>query len=420
MTTDVTLVRPYQDPIDTFRATSIAEMFMVVPRPRKYWNVLNTAGASFIYDMGIDPEVRSLIFTFQNRTVSHTLRVELDLPPYLRSNLGNVFDVPAIGEGEVGKGIINAVFNFSEAQAATVVPGVDEDFIIFNVQPLGVNGPVFVSTLTIPPVDLNEVTEDTDDVVVDDDVVTDTEETPTDIPEEPIFIEKEVVVNVEVNKWISGLDGQSHDWPPPTGWEVGNDGRMYPPIIIPDPCEVTTGTERDIENISAGDRTPLEQLIYEARDVPPSFGSDTKRRGYIVDVDPFLTGVNTSRVSGRTIELIVADAKDNDVGFKIINWKKYFRNGQLVPDAVSNDEMKQFFLDSNIGVSYLKQGEIASGSWFSRYRIMTNSIKRLLEDGRKIEVENDDDDGALRTKRNWVTIMALVREIEMNGEGNTP
>jgi len=477
MTVPVTLVTPFQDPPNTFRASSIADMFRVVPSPGKYWNALRPdvgtlrqlSAASFIYDVGINPKVRSLIFTFQNRTISHTLRVELILPSYLRSDLGNVFDIPHRGDTETppvavltnpsptpvatdfvfspkllfstiapsadfvgtspasgseqwqgsGKGLINVLISFSETQAQTFVPGTFEDAIIFKVTPLNVAGPVFVDESAPIPVDLNEVVGEDDTVPRDDDVVTPEDEEPMDkgVVEVPVFIDREVEVTVEVNKWIDGTDGQSKDWPPPTGWEVGNDGRMYPPVPDPEVCEVTTGTERDIEDIPEEERTPLEQLLFESKDIPPTFGGDTRRRGYIIDLDPILEGFNTGRVTGRTIELLVADSDDDDVGFKIINWKTTFRNGQQVPDPTTNEEMRAFFEKSNLWTGYLKQGVTIPGAFFNPDAIVTRTLKQLLEEGTKLSVKSDDDENDIRRHRLWGNVMTLVKDIETNGEG---
>jgi len=136
-------------------------------------------------------------------------------------------------------------------------------------------------------------------------------------------------------------------------------------------------------------------------------------------VEPWLSGQNTSRVSGRTIELIIADADDDDVGFKIINWKKFFRNGQPVPNPVSNDELREYFSDVNLFTGHVKQGIAVPGSIHSRNRFISIILGRHLEDGTKINVENDDSEERLRSKRMLATVLAFAKEIETNGEGNT-
>jgi len=447
MTVPVILVTPYQDPPNTFRATSITDMFRVVPAPDKYWKDLDSLGASFIYDVGLGPEVRSLIFTFQNRTVSHTLRVTLTLPPYLRSDIGNVFDVPRIMDTTTppvvvpddlpegvrfypiivpetfapiegsGKGIINVWISFSEEQAKTYIPGTFEEAIIVDVVPLNVNGPVFVDETAVDPIDLNEKLEEGDTVPRDDDVITPPDEEPTDEAEleVPVFIDRDVEVPVEVIKWIDGTDGQSKDWPPPAGWQAGNDGRMYPPIIESE-CEVITGTERNVEDIPEDQRTPLEQLLFESLGIAPTFGGATQRRGYVIDLDPLLSGFNTSRVTGRTIELLIGDSKKDGIGFKIINWKKTFKNGETVPPP-SNSEIRQLFEKTELYTGHLKEGVIVPGGIFSPDRLVSLSIKKLLDENKKLYVAEDADEGDLRRIRIWGTTMALVKDIEANGEG---
>ena len=431
MTVPVILVTPFLEPPNTFRATRLTDMFRVVPTPQKYWNALGTAGASFIYDVGLDPQISSLIFTFQNRTVSHTLRVELDLPPYLRSDLGTIFDVPAIGDTTTppvameqyagpGKGLINIVISFSEPQALTFVPGTFEDFIVFTIRPLDVAGPVFVDKFAPFPIDLNKIITSDDTVPRDDDKVTPKDEEPKDknIIEVPVFIDREVEVPIEVNKWVDGTDGKSKTWPPPPGWSVGNDGRMYPPVPPAEVCD-TTGTTRDPADVPESERTPLERLLFESKDIPASFGQNTKRRGYVIDIEPLLDGFNTGRATGRTIELLVADSDDQSVGFKIINYKKTFRNGQTVPNPVTNDEMKNYFEKSNLYTGYIKQGVNIPGSPFSLDKLAVLSIRDSLSKGKKIFVKDDDDEAQLRRIRLYGNVMALVKDIETNGEGKS-
>lgn len=80
-----TLVRPFQDPIGTFRAHEIADMFLVVPSPR----------ARYEYSVGAPPNIRPIVFTIQNRTISNTLQVTLTLPDYLRVIIGNIGPIAA-------------------------------------------------------------------------------------------------------------------------------------------------------------------------------------------------------------------------------------------------------------------------------------------------------------------------------------
>jgi len=274
----LTLIRPFVDPANTFRAVSISDMFKIVPEPQKYWNTLETDGSSFQYDVGVNSLIRSLFFSIQNRTVSHTLRVELTLPSYIKSDHNLQVDVTK-------ETIKNIILSFDEEQVKTILPGVIQDFIIFDVYPINVNGPVFVSTTMAYPPDLNETVGYIESGSVPDPII------PGEGTEGPIFIDRDVEVQVEVIKWIDGTDDTSKPWPPPNGWSVGSDGKMYPPLPSPSNCDIVSdGTGRD-GDLSNAILTPLEKLIKESLiNVPPTYGTDTRRRGYVIDTSSVLTG----------------------------------------------------------------------------------------------------------------------------------
>ena len=451
MTIPITLITPYANPAGTFRASGITDMVRIVPVPRKYWNELDVAGASFKFNVGLDPDIRSLIFTVQNRTVSHVLGIELTLPPYLRSDLGSSFNVPPRGDtvtppvavvptvvGDLirgdwsiietdvlvggsrysgaGKGIINVYISFNEAQVGTLDPAIYNDEIVFTVTPLNVNGPVFVDANAEDPIDLNEFVDDeTENIPRDDDKIPGRDEK---VVEVPVFIPEEVEVEVEVLKWIDGTDGQTKDWPPPEGWTVEADGRMYPPILEPKgDCEVVTGTERDPETIPEDQRTPLEQLLVESKDTSPSFGANTLRRGYVVDVDQYLAGHSTNRVTRRTILYIIADAISGDQKFKIINYAKTFIDGSPVPNPATNEEMTIFFEKTNLYTRYVKEGTLVPGFPLRFDPLMSRRVRNAVEEGTKLQVAADADEDELKRLRYMSTSVALVNNIATNGEG---
>ncbi len=105
------LVTPFVDPFQhTFRASSVADMFRIIPDMGLYWNDLEVDGdtgiASFKFDIGVASKICPLYVTFQNRTVSHNLWIQLELPSYLKqdpgppgrnNDIGNQFIVPYRG-----------------------------------------------------------------------------------------------------------------------------------------------------------------------------------------------------------------------------------------------------------------------------------------------------------------------------------
>ena len=56
------IVRPFTDPINTFRAQIIEDMFFIVPDRREF--------SQFIFNVGLDPKIKPFIFSIQNKTVT--------------------------------------------------------------------------------------------------------------------------------------------------------------------------------------------------------------------------------------------------------------------------------------------------------------------------------------------------------------
>src|SRR5512135_2760328 len=311
-----TLVRPFQDPIGTFRAHEIADMFLVVPSPR----------ARYEYSVGAPPNVRPIVFTIQNRTISNTLQVTLTLPDYLRVIIGNIgpiaapaanpfvfhvgargdtttfpiaIDPPILANGSAsiefqqlakaafaeqniairetilqpvvfGNGLVNIVVKFDEAQATTFFPGDTIEDIIFDVVPLDVTGPVYVDVNAAPPVDLNPLLDLSPDNTGS--IPATSGSATQDIVEVPVIVEKEVPVPDQVPRWIDGTDGLLKDGSPPEGWIIAADGRAYPPIPPADPCHSGSGpsSETGDNGLSASGSaglTELETLVFETKTI---------------------------------------------------------------------------------------------------------------------------------------------------------
>ena len=84
------VVQPFVDPPNSFRAGTVDDMFFITPE--------RTGFSALGFDVGLDPEIKPITFSIQNRCLNTTLRVNLTLPQFLRSNLGTEFLVPAIGD----------------------------------------------------------------------------------------------------------------------------------------------------------------------------------------------------------------------------------------------------------------------------------------------------------------------------------
>lgn len=458
----MTIVRPFTDPINTFRAQIIEDMFFIVPDRREF--------SQFVFNVGLDPKIKPFIFSIQNKTVNTTLRVKLTLPSYLRSNLGEEFLVPFIGdtttpplvfplpaetegrvetrgldshisnlidtgqlgqfvgEGEpiqfegTGKGFVNVRFTFIEQQVKILNPGNIIDDIVFDIFPNEeLTGPVFVSTEITPPKDLNLVE---DDFPVDDDQSIDSIE-----PEVITITEiEEVIVEVPVPtpSFVAGANGTTNDGvtfvagdtvsgPPPVGWVTEADGRAYPPIIPPTECDVFGGSEDDV---SEDELTPLQLLVRDSQNRPPSFGVLTQRRGFVVDAKGQLIGNSPGRVSRRTVELIVADSVPGKQEFTIVGKSITFVDGTPIPrDALTND----YFDTVNLMVSLVKEGQVAPFSAFRPSTFRNSALSKTI----KTAFDNDDDlvvpvtlsPSELQTFRIAATALGLLRELRQNGPG---
>jgi len=410
-----TLIRPFVDPLNTFRAHVVTDMFKIVPTPEKYWNELPTTGASFQYDIGIKSGIRSLIFSFQNRTVSHILRVELTLPPYIKSEKGTIFDISI-------DSIENVIFHFSEEQVQFMLPGVSYDSILFDIYPINVNGPVFVNELSIDPVDLNaEFGNIGDKPVLPPDAL------PEGVLEVPVFISKEV----EVNKWIDGTDGQSKDWPPPPRWTVGEDGAMYPPLPDANVCDtVGTGTGRDGDLSNRVDLTPLEILIKESlMNTAPTYGSSNRRRGFVINPLPILTGDpdQSEQIFRKTISYMVTDSNINNTDFKIINWQKTFTDGTTVParnNLVSTSSITSYLGWAEIGSGFGKEGEYPKlpGSTMINGMSFPPQIafwtENYIKEGEKIDVPSILLPREFETRRAATAAASIISDIKVTGQGS--
>jgi hypothetical protein len=471
MTVPTTFVEnPYAPTEGTFRALGVSDMYAIVP----HLPTTLVSEHKHVYDVGIPSKIESFWFSFQNRTITNILEVTLTLPPYLRVSLGErvgpfaappenpfVFHVPpqndtitrpvlldppilvnnieasftsvardafdllqttTLNQDDqtfvgAGIGLINLLISFSETQAMSLDPGVISHNIIFDVFPLNVTGPVEVLVTLSEPTDLNEIEVDVE-IPIDAEPVTGSVE-PEGILEVPVPIEVEKIIPDDTLRWIDGTTGETKEGSPPAGWITEADGRAYPPFPEPDVCDKNgdgTGVGGIGEDPESENLSPLEKLVAEVNSVPGSFGIKTQRRGYIIDILPFITGVRVERIQRRTIQLLVADAHPDTRDFKIINWKKTFIGGDPVPDPTTDIRTQGFFTGVNQVVGFVKQGESPNILREAGLSVLVQEVKNVLEGGLfNIRTTIDDDD--IQFARILGVSAAIVRELETNGAG---
>ena len=427
------LIQPFVDPPNSFRAQTVNDLTFIVPGRTNF--------STLEFDVGLDPKIDPIIFSIQNRCLNTTLRVKLSLPQFLRSNLGNEFLIPAIGdhdtppifffnreskigpavgEGEfseldsfftvpdllpvpvgAGKGLINVTLTFSEAQAKTLNPDVYNEKIIFDIFPNDVlTGPIFVSTTIGKPRDLN-LTPELDFPIDDSEpIITGSVDPPVLTITESIEVEK--LVPTPVIGFLPGADGVTNDGvefsaggdlvegPPPTGWITQADGRSYPPIIPDLVCDPITGLGPDgivLEDIPEDELTPLQKLLLDTKDIPLTFGTLTKRRGFLIEPRPFLEGnaSNITTVIRLTSQVVVADSIPGRLDFKIIG-----RGGQPVPTDRFTAQINK---DIDLVVAAVKEGQRLGipfgGGARRRLHIETSALKKIIEEGDRFEIKND-------------------------------
>ena len=361
MTIPIVLVSPWVDPPDTFRATKLSDLYYIVPSLASF--------SSFEYNVGVPQPETKKIFSIQNRTVSHILRVDLTLPPYLRSNLGSSFYIAPIGDTTppvadvllndlnffgVGMGLINLTITFEESQMIDYVPvdgGYNSSFAM-NIYPIGVSGPVYVKNNVPIPEDLNN----TDEEAPIDGTPTDNTPDETKIVEVPIIVEKEVPVPDNKLRWRDGTTGEIKEGSPPDGWTTAADGAAYPPLVDPctgdtelpeigtnpvtgrkacslgktrnslDECQpvrcapgnVWDDTQNECIRIEDQDFvSPLEMLVIATEYVPAREGSS--RIGANVNPFSYLLGGGAISISNECVSMVVCTIGPTEADFAILN-----------------------------------------------------------------------------------------------------
>lgn len=179
-TPTVTLISPFQDPPNTFRAMSVADMYSFTSYANLY----------FSYNVGIAPAIIPLSSIFTNKALNVDLQVDIVLPSYMTFNIptgannpgiavdgydpttGNFVPITIITSGSLQNILVpsqsfivhqNSSFGFSttfyeqEARVKSLSrTRIYEEDIRVTVTPINVTGPVYISTVpptppTLPP-----------------------------------------------------------------------------------------------------------------------------------------------------------------------------------------------------------------------------------------------------------------------------
>lgn len=138
----VTLVRGNPDPIGTFRASSVDEMFTVGT---------SLPAADVLYEVGLpfDPKKSFVqaVLVIRNNTVNTSLSVNIKLPEYLMTDSSTTFVIgPDLKVGTTIKADLAAV----QRLAVSLTDLFRTDTISITVSPQEVSGPVFVRR-ELPP-----------------------------------------------------------------------------------------------------------------------------------------------------------------------------------------------------------------------------------------------------------------------------
>lgn len=126
------LTRPFKDPDNTFRATSVQQMFSFTP---------DTSARSIIYHIGVRPDtIAPVTYRVRNNTLNTTLQFTFDVPEFLFLNVPAVLEINA--QQEV---VIIVSFNESDARMKSITRSrFYTDVFAWDVEPINVNGPVYI------------------------------------------------------------------------------------------------------------------------------------------------------------------------------------------------------------------------------------------------------------------------------------
>lgn len=128
--TSVELVNPWNDPLHTFRAVDVSQMYELKITPELL---------DFNYQVGISPTFEPRVIELINKTVSHELSVRINLPDFFVS-----LDSLTFVLARDSKKTVTFFFNENVVKERSKVSRELSSILTFDVEPLNVAGPVYV------------------------------------------------------------------------------------------------------------------------------------------------------------------------------------------------------------------------------------------------------------------------------------
>jgi hypothetical protein len=124
----VNLTQAFVDPENTFRATSIEQMYSIA---------FDSTVRNFTYEVGV-PFFTTVNVKFRNNTTSHSLRVKFDVPSFI-----NPIDSVLLAVGSETIVVISLHEENAQQKSQEAAKQIDS-FVRWSVSPEQVFGPVFV------------------------------------------------------------------------------------------------------------------------------------------------------------------------------------------------------------------------------------------------------------------------------------
>ena len=128
----IRLKEPFRDPDNTFRATSVQQMFSFTPEP---------SPRSIVYSIGVRPDnIKSTVYRIRNNTVNASLQFTFTVPSFL------FLDVPLqlLVEPQQ-ETLVTVSFNENDARGKSLTRTRNyAEFFNWEVKPVNVTGPVYV------------------------------------------------------------------------------------------------------------------------------------------------------------------------------------------------------------------------------------------------------------------------------------
>lgn len=337
----IKLIQPFTDPTNTFRASTVNQMYFLVPS-------LPTS-SSLEYDVGVTSSFKSTIYSIQNNAVSHSLYLEIHLPPYLVCNTLLTSSIPP-------RTIANVTVNFNNSYAQILTTNTEyNNNFYFVVKPLNVFGPVFIDKSAVPPPDLN---------LVSSSVLPLTPVTSSQIVyvDRPVYISLPSTASAQL-MWKNGVTGEIEPGSPPAGWIIEADGAAYPPVSPADTC--------------GGDgngTTDIQMLMDEVAKVP-LFKPASHRSALTLltsDITSFIVNDPTAVVLNNDIANWIIDLGPEPADVKIQNYsKKTFGGSNVSP----TDEATALYINvTEVVMSRIRGSQTSIQSYNNIYELLIELV----------------------------------------------